>query len=256
MHWDKKNISNETYRAKLIKLPEIINYWLRDFGGLAGKDVLDFGCGEATTALGVLLTQHARRVVGVDVMPDMRMCATNALEQLGMEKLPPNLDLRQVTPGELHDPSDKFDIIYSWSVFEHIEWELLPGIIQLLHSALKPGGKVFIQIAPLYFSLDGGHLLEWVQEPWGHLTNQHNVYLRKLHAACSSEQQYEALRSMFETLNRLTAGQLIEFFMLGGFRVLEQYRSDRVEDIPQKLLDVYNSEVLLNEQVVILLECA
>ncbi len=256
MQWDESTISNETYRAKLIKLPEIINYWLRDYGGLAGKDVMDFGCGEATTALGVLLTQQARRVVGIDIMPDMQMCAPNARAQLGLETLPPNLELRQVIPGELHDPNDKFDLVYSWSVFEHIEWDLLPGIIQLIRSALKPDGKVFIQIAPLFFSMDGAHLLDWVPEPWGHLTNQHNVYLRKLRMACSSDEQYEGLRSMYETLNRLTASQLIEFFVQGGFRVLEEYRSDRTGDIPQKLLDVYHAEMLLNEQVAILLERA
>lgn len=245
-------IKDGTYRTKFIELPDTMERWLSD--EFRGKDILDFGCGEGTTALGIALLKQARRVVGIDIMSDFNDWEARAAEQLGLETPPANLHFQQVNPGSLHDECDKFDLIYSWSAFEHVDQELLVATLELLRNALKPGGLLLIQIAPLFYSEDGGHLMSHVTEPWGHLTNQHTVYLGKLRKACSSNEEYESLRSMFETLNKLTADELISLARSSGFSVAKEYRMQRKSDIPRQLHSVYQRAILLDEQVVLLLK--
>ena len=48
--------------------------------------------------------------------------------------------------------------------------------IGCLRLALKPDGRLFIQIAPLFFFWPKvSHLTHKVAEPWGHLTNQYSI---------------------------------------------------------------------------------
>jgi cyclopropane fatty-acyl-phospholipid synthase-like methyltransferase len=253
--WDADRIGDPTFRTKFVDLPRIIGEWVSDRGGLAGRDILDFGCGEGTTALALALRHAASRVVGIDISsPDIDRCAGLAQAQLGLTALPPNLALEPVEPGALHDAAARFDVIYSWSVFEHVEQALIPRTFDLLASVLRPGGSLFIQIAPLFYSEDGSHLMAWVPEPWGHLANQHSVYMGKLRQACGSDAEFDALRSMYETLNRLTADQLKAHATSRGWRVAREYRTDREGEMPAGLLSIFNRDVLLNEQVVLLLE--
>jgi SAM-dependent methyltransferase len=119
LHWSEDTISDETYRTKFTMLPKILGDWLSERGGLSRHDVLDFGCGEATTALAIALQTPANRVVGVDIMPDFEECSVLARSQIGLASLPPNLSLHRIRLGYLHNDTDKFDLIYSWSVFEH-----------------------------------------------------------------------------------------------------------------------------------------
>src|SRR5215813_2240725 len=100
--WDASRISDDTYRTKFIDLPRIIQDWIGEHGGFIGKEVLDFGCGEATTALGIALQYDPGRVVGIDIISNIKKCAPYAEAQLGLERLPKNLQLLQVRPGHLH----------------------------------------------------------------------------------------------------------------------------------------------------------
>jgi cyclopropane fatty-acyl-phospholipid synthase-like methyltransferase len=247
-----ESISDDIYRTKFTVLPDIIRSWITEFGNLAHKNVLDFGCGEGTTALGFALQNPLCQVMGIDIMPDVEKCKTRAFEQLGLPELPGNLLLKQCQLCDLQVESGYFDLIYSWSVFEHVEQGILPDTLAMLRDRMKPQGQLFIQISPLFFSEDGSHLMAWVPEPWGHLTNQHSVYMEKLRAACSTLEEFASLRSMFETLNRLTADDLLNRVKAAGFKVKREFRTDRGNTIPESLLKVYHREVLLNEQIVLL----
>ena len=61
------------------------------------------------------------------------------------------------------------DAIYSWSVFEHIPREQIPGIMEDLYALLPAAGLFFLQIEPLYFSPFGSHLRRFIDTPWAHL---------------------------------------------------------------------------------------
>ncbi|MCG6899774.1 MAG: class I SAM-dependent methyltransferase [Gammaproteobacteria bacterium] len=78
--------------------------------------ILDFGCGEGTTALGLALEYAPSHVVGVDKMPAPERRLPIAGTEPGLSSLPENLESHRVKPGFLHNENDEFDVICSWSV--------------------------------------------------------------------------------------------------------------------------------------------
>jgi cyclopropane fatty-acyl-phospholipid synthase-like methyltransferase len=252
--WRADSIVDETYRTKFMYLPNIIEDWLLEYGGLQGKELLDFGCGEATTAIGMALRKRPKRIVGVEIQPNLERCLPLAQAQLRLSRLPDNLELRRIEPGTLHDPRDRFDLIYSWSVFEHIERGLLPRVFAQLRGALKPNGLLFVQIAPLYYSAEGSHMLPWIPEPWAHLLDQHSVYCDRLRAGTRDDAEFQSLWSTYRTLNRVTADELVALARGARFQVLRDYRTKDEREVPARLLAVYQRDVVTTNQVVLLLK--
>jgi SAM-dependent methyltransferase len=252
--WSADRITDQTFRDKFVWVPGKLAEWLGPDADLDGKDILDFGCGEATTALSLALRFPRARITGVEIGPDLDRCLPLAREQLGLGALPPGLALHLVKPGELPDPQARFDLIYSWSTFEHVDQQLLPAVLRQLRDALKPGGKLFIQIQPLYYSSDGGHLMYKVPERWGHLLNQTNRYDEKISAACRDGAEYRALTGMFSTLNRITAPQLFTLVEAAGLRILRRFTSREDHPIPEPLLHSYTEAALRTDGVELLAE--
>jgi SAM-dependent methyltransferase len=251
--WSADGISDPDYRATFAAVPAILGDWLAGHGGFTGKDILDFGCGHGTAALSLALHNPTARVVGIDIMPDVDECRQKAREQIGLEALPANLSLSRVEPGSLGDPQARYDLIYSWSVFEHVDQTLLPRVVDQLRRALKPSGLMLVQIAPLYYSSEGAHLMAWVPERWGHLTNQLNRYSDKLLRALHGDRAaYDRLFSTFATLNRITAPQLVALIKAGGFEILRDYRTRDEHELPAELLGVYHEDALRTNQIVLL----
>jgi 2-polyprenyl-3-methyl-5-hydroxy-6-metoxy-1,4-benzoquinol methylase len=251
--WSSDSIKDEVLRTKFINLPEIIAEWVGDYTPLADAEILDFGCGEGITALGLALQYGPARVVGVDIMPDPERCLPVARAELGLSSLPDNLELHRVKPGYLHNTNDKFDVIYSWSVFEHVDMRVIDDVIELLYNSLKPEGVVFIQIAPLYYSSEGSHLYDFIREPWGHLLHQANIYSSKLMTAVDNEDLRNSLMSTYTTLNRITAPELERRFKNKHFEIIRKYTTRDELDPPDSLTEIYNRDVLTTNQVVLLL---
>ncbi|HUJ11305.1 MAG TPA: class I SAM-dependent methyltransferase [Verrucomicrobiae bacterium] len=227
---------------------------MAEHGGLAGKDILDFGCGEATAALGIALQYEPRRVVGVEIQQvELDRCLPHARDQLRLESLPENFSLHCVEPGMLPNRDDQFDLIYSWSVFEHIDQSLFPRMLDSLRSLLKPEGFLFIQVAPLYYSAEGSHMMPWVPEPWGHLLNQHDIYYSKLASAVRDPEQLRLLWSTYRTLNRITAPGLVTLVRQAGLEIVRDYRTKDEYVIPSELAEIFQPEILSTNQIVLLL---
>lgn len=250
--WSEEAITDEDFRAKFIKLPGIIQEWVREHLVLEGSDVMDFGCGEGITALALALKLKARQVVGIDIMPDIERCLPKAQAQLGLERLPENLTLYRVEPGHLHDHHDRFDLIYSWSTFEHVDQRIFGDVLLRLRGTLKPGGLLFVQIAPLYYSSEGSHLFHKISERWGHLLDQESVFYDKLAAAVPDEEELRALWSTYRTLNRLDAGELVDALRNYGFEILRTYTTQEDYELPEKLRSVFQEEALRTNQIVAL----
>ena len=245
-------IEDEAVSTKYNELPEIIYSWVKDQITLDSANILDFGCGEGLTALGFASRFQSASVAGVDIMPDPNDCLDRARTHLGMTALPKNLTLNQIQPGEEFLPSKKFDLIYSWSVFEHVEQPLLLSIIKQLKGKLQRNGRLFIQIAPLYYSAEGSHLFHKIPIPWGHLSIQENIYLSKLMSACNSIQEFEVLRSCYQTLNRMTIEELIGVIEDSGLRILRKYTTSEAIEPPKQLLGAYKIDALKINQIVLL----
>ena len=118
---------------------EKLHHLLRliDFGGYAGRSVLEVGCGA-----GVDLVRFARggaQVTGVDLAPSAIALATANFEQ---QNLTANL---QVANGEaLPFTSDSFDLVYAHGVVQYTPDP--KRLVEECRRVLKPGGQAIFQV--------------------------------------------------------------------------------------------------------------
>ena len=250
--WSAESITDAIYRTKFLDVPDIIADWTREYGGIAGRDVLDFGCGEATMALAMALRHGARRVVAVEIHEEIDNCARYARQQLALERLPANLELKRIAADTSLDVFGSFDVVYSWSVFEHVSQELIGDCFAKIRRVLRPDGIMFLQTTPLFYSSEGSHFKPWVPEPWAHLSMQQDRFLAALRAAAYSQEQADHLWRVYMTLNRATAPNLLRAAANAGFEVIREYRTYDEIPVPEHLLEVYTREALTTQQLVFL----
>jgi 2-polyprenyl-3-methyl-5-hydroxy-6-metoxy-1,4-benzoquinol methylase len=264
-NWSVDSIVDETYRSKFVDVPNIIAEWLGDHGGVAGKDVLDFGCGEATMALGMALRHGVRRVVGMDVYEESTLAlpfreGTRALPQakvqLGLHELPQNFETISVAPGTPIESLGTFDIIYSWSVLEHVQQDMILDCLTQMRRALRPGGLMFLQTTPLFYSAHGSHFKQWLPEPWIHLTLQHSLLFAALREKLQSEEMFAKWSALYETLNKVTEPQLMRAIGEAGFEIIREHRTFDEFPIPRGLGEIFNEQVLRTNQLAFLAKLA
>lgn len=251
--WNIDLIADSTYRAKFINLVDIISGWVEGYIKIEGKKLLDFGCGDGVTTLGMALQKNPKKIIGIEIMNDYLNCLPLAKKEIGIDELPDNIELIKVRPGEFPEKCKDFDLIYSWSVLEHVDQTSFRNILSGLKQCLRPGGLLFIQIAPLYYSAEGSHLSKWVNEPWAHLIYQDSIFKNILKNNVADVDDYDALISAYSTLNKLTGDELVNNLLDAGFEVLREYRTDDEVVIPSNLRSTFNEKVLKNNQIVLLL---
>jgi len=249
--WSTASIRDEYFRARFVNIPAIVTDWIGE-PALRAARILDFGCGEGVAALAFALRFPGASVTGIDIMPDPERCPDLAREQLGLRALPSNLRLHRVAPGSMHREDARFDVAYSWSVFEHVDQSLLDRSLGLIRSSLAPDGRFLVQIAPLYYSAEGSHLFHKLPVPWMHLFTQHSILDDQLRRAVPDEAERQALMSTYATLNRITAPELMARIEKAGFRILRSYTTSDDRDPPPELTAIYQPNVLRTNQVVVL----
>ncbi|MFN7141343.1 MAG: class I SAM-dependent methyltransferase, partial [Limisphaerales bacterium] len=172
--WSTEAISNPVFKNKFVGCVDIFRQWLDSRLDLSQSTILDFGCGDGVMALGMALQLQPKRVIGVEITQDFNVLPGMAKSQIGLEALPSNLELHLVKPNEKLAGRFQADCVFSWSVFEHVAQDYLDPVVDDLRNVIRDGGFAFVQIAPLYFSADGGHLFELSPKPWAHLSVQFN----------------------------------------------------------------------------------
>ena len=261
--WEQSLISDSWFEGHFKYAADEIRNSLSAHLDLSQAKLLDFGCGDGITALGVALKSECPRLTGIDITRAFKDLPTLAQSQLGLSQVPPSLDFLQVEAGKPL-PIDTLDGIYSWSVFEHIDRPHLPAIVADLFRVLRPGGVAFIQIEPLYYSAFGSHLQRLIPEPWAHLKLPDEALERRvlgfegelreedrdLAAADGVTPAFKQwLMREYRTLNHLTANELIELFSEAGFEIIEAHRGQRPETPPDELLAQYDADLLTTNEV-------
>ncbi len=241
--------TKEVFESKYFMAAGVVSDWLESHGGLKGKRVLDFGCGEGVQAAAVCARFEAGSVLGVDINDEHLDCP-EILKTYAPTANIDALSFREIRPNE--ELTGEFDVIFSWSTLEHVDQRIFDDVVRNLRSVLRPGGHFFFQVAPLYYSEDGGHLwaLGWTN--WEHLTSQISHIQHALSRL--DETTESALWAMYATLNMMTADQMVSRIENCGFRTIRTYKEKSDRNPPEMLLDVYLEEVLQTKQVVALFQ--
>ncbi len=122
---------------------------------LAGKTVIDFGCGDGQQAVAMAQAAPDCRVIGLDIQQKHLDRSRQRAVQAGVE------DRCCFTM----QTEERADIIVSFDAFEHFSDPL--GILQIMSDLLKPEGEVLISFGPTWLHPYGGHLFSVF--PWAHL---------------------------------------------------------------------------------------
>lgn len=126
---------------------------------VAGKDVLDFGCGDGALSF-VVAGLGAKSCTGIDLG---RKSIERAKEKVTNE--PVSFQCAD-DPKEVPLHSEAFDVIVCFDVVEHImEYE---AIISEWYRILRCGGRVLIHWQP-WFHPHGHHGYTYIPIPWVHV---------------------------------------------------------------------------------------
>ncbi len=134
-------------------------FWLE----LAGKTVIDFGCGVGQEAIEIA-ERGARLVIGIDNRESVLNVARRAADEKKMGD-------RCVFASQ----SDvRVDAIVTIDSFEHFRDPA--GVLDLMSMLLKPDGRVYVAFGPPWYHPWGGHLFSVF--PWAHLLFTERVLIR------------------------------------------------------------------------------
>jgi ubiquinone/menaquinone biosynthesis C-methylase UbiE len=197
---------------------EIVDFLGGDGIQLAGRSVIDLGCGDGIMDLGLARRAEPERLVGIDVNPvDVVHLLEQAREHAGVDALPPNLEFRQSDPVQLPAENGEFDLAITWSAFEHIQ-DPIPLLLEL-RRVLRPEAVLMLQLWPFYYSNKGSHLWQWFPEGWTNLLHDDDTVAKRLREDATDAEFAEYMLGEYLTLNRITVDELQNCLLTAGFQI-------------------------------------
>ncbi|HVF34663.1 MAG TPA: class I SAM-dependent methyltransferase, partial [Candidatus Saccharimonadia bacterium] len=175
----------------------VASYMLGDSPLLAGR-VLDVGCGDGITDLGLAARWRPQEFVGIDPfrgyerLPEILRAA-----HYPADAIPACLRFLPADANEIPFPDDHFDVVVSWGSLEHIVGGYERALAEI-RRVLRPDGLLFVHPG-LYYSDIGNHLGEFAfarEEPYVHLKRS-RAALREL--VLSSTPDYSDRAGEFAT---------------------------------------------------------
>ncbi|HVF92062.1 MAG TPA: methyltransferase domain-containing protein [Blastocatellia bacterium] len=130
---------------------------------LAGKVVIDFGCGTGAEAIEIAL-RGAKRVIGVDTMEPLLEIARGSAESAGVA------DRCIFTPAV----DEKADVILSMDAFEHFEQP--SEVLSHMRSLIDERGRALVCFGPTWYHPLGGHIFSVF--PWAHFVFTEEAFIR------------------------------------------------------------------------------
>jgi hypothetical protein len=258
--WSEARITDEWFASHFRYAADVVHEALAPHLEPCTSSLLDFGCYDGTTALGLMLRHGWKRVIGVDIDPGFEALPRMSREQIGLQQLPPGLEFRLIRPNESLAACGPVRAIVTWSVFEHVERTILDSVVADFHAALAPAGLCFVQIDPLFYSPQGSHLGRFAARPWAHLCMDDADLERFVMAAAPgtvpADEITEQFRSMpfdeykrfifrhYRELNRITADELLSLFARNGFELVWERRRRTDQPIPEELSGRYDEDLL------------
>lgn len=213
---------------------EIIDFLEGSGLTLDTKRVLDIGCGDGAIDLGLCHRRRPARLIGLDLVPVDTDYLQNCAQEVGIGELPKNLEFGICTPSQIPLPTCSMDAIISWSVFEHVANPV--AVLAELRRIVRPGGFMFLQIWPLFYSQHGSHLWRWYPDGWVHqLSNHAHLEAHVRDSELEPPDVTEAMLADFNSLNRLTISELQRALAVTGFRISRVELLSDLINVPRDL---------------------
>jgi len=163
---DLQRTTNEihyrSWRRNELEQQLVQNFDVRE---LAGRDVLDFGCGTGELCE-LLATHNPNSLVGVDKSSDAVSRASESIAQPGVAEACAPEFLCNERHERLPLDDQSVDLICCFDVVEHIPD--MQAIANEWRRVLRPGGRVWIWWSP-WRGPHGHHLESLIPLPWVHL---------------------------------------------------------------------------------------
>lgn len=266
--WRTRTIQDAWFEAHFNYAADVVQEWVGQ-ERLERACILNFGCGDGITDLALILRHRAKAVLGVDISQTHLGLLKMAQKQIDLDVLPANLAFQRIVQGERLQPSQKIDVIISWSTFEHVQIADLGGIFDNLYDILADDGVFFLQINPLYYSPQGSHLARFGLPQWAHLLwspEKLQATVMAYDGEISAEELEENFHTRsfadykafifneYTTLNGLTRDALVQHLNAHGFEVVREVNGKVTDEIPPELLEKYAEVDLRTEEIRLLLK--
>ncbi len=230
----------------------VVEFLAMDGITLEGKQVADIGAGDGILDLGLAHKGRPQRLVAFDLNAmSLDDLLAAAIDEGVCDALPPSLEF--VVSGTTSIPVEdrSFDIVVSWSAFEHIADPL--GVLREVRRVLRDDGCLFLQVWPFYHSQFGSHLRDWFPQGWEHLEHPADeieaiVRSSDLHAA----EWADVMLREFGELNKVTVDDLGGALLEAGFDVRRLNLLTRAVAVPPSAASRHALSVLGIEGVELL----
>ncbi len=165
---------------------------------IAGKTVLDFGCGEGGYTL-ALAEKGAGHVVGVDIVPEFRYAEEEAHSR--------DYAATFVDTGAESLADGAFDVVISHDSFEHFDQP--EQILAEMTRLTRPGGLLLIKFGPPWRNPWGRHMSGTIRRdrPWVHLVVPERIIMRVQSVYHNEPVLKERYQQLPGGLNRMTVGR-------------------------------------------------
>jgi SAM-dependent methyltransferase len=212
---------------------------------LRGKRVADVGCGDGITDLALVLKAAPSELVGYDLNPtDTERLLEEARRERVAEMLPAGLRFEVCKPTVLPAADDTFDVVMSWSAFEHVEDP--PAVMREIARVLRPSGVFMLQLWPFYHSEHGSHLWEWFPEGFPQFRYSDAEIERQVRAGDSNPAFAEMLLGEYGRLNRATLDDLGRGIRGAGMRPARLEPIAGAVQVPPEAADVPLSQLAIS----------
>jgi 2-polyprenyl-3-methyl-5-hydroxy-6-metoxy-1,4-benzoquinol methylase len=133
------------------------------FNKIAGKVIIDFGCGEGADAV-EMAARGAKRVIGIDIREDILRVARQKALSAGV----------QDTCLFVSSTKELADIVVSVDAFEHFADPA--ETLRSMNTILQRAGEALVSFGPTWYHPLGGHLFSVF--PWAHLIFSEKALIR------------------------------------------------------------------------------
>ncbi len=120
--------------------------WIEAVAPLAGRTVLEYGCGQGAVACA--LAPRAARHIGIDIDPDGLAHAREHLARRGLE----NVELVQADAERIFDRvrqhTGEVDVFLLYAVLEHLTLDERQAVLQTAREVTRPDGHIVICETP------------------------------------------------------------------------------------------------------------